>query len=80
MRREESNLPTYYGGNDRGKAGDERAAWTAFNSGGDGVRWRSSSRDSFGSSGVGVGSSSKQRIDMVGLDKVDQRQWMARRQ
>jgi hypothetical protein len=25
MRREESNSPTYHGGNDLGKAGDERA-------------------------------------------------------
>jgi hypothetical protein len=53
MRREESNLPTYRGGNDRGKASDERAARTAFNSDGDDVRQCSGSKDSSGSGGVG---------------------------
>jgi hypothetical protein len=79
MRREESNLPTYRGGNDRGKSGDERAARAAFNGGGDDVRRRSGSKDSAGSGGVGGGSSSKRRISVGGLDKVVQRRWMARR-
>jgi hypothetical protein len=79
MRREESNLPTYRGGNNRGKANDERAARATFNGGGDSVRRCSGSRDSSGSGGVGGGSSSKQRISAGGLDKVDQWRWMARR-
>jgi hypothetical protein len=37
MRWEESNLPTYHGGNDQGKADDEWAARVAFNGGGDGA-------------------------------------------
>jgi hypothetical protein len=79
MRREESNLPTYRGGNDRGKAGDERAARAAFNDGGDGIRWCSSSKDSSDSGGVGGGSSSKRQIGAGGYNKVVQRRWMARR-
>jgi hypothetical protein len=79
MWREESNLPTYHAGNGRGKAGDERAAWAAFNSGGDDVRWRFGSKDSSGNGDVGGGSSSKRWIGMGGLDKVVQRRWMARR-
>jgi hypothetical protein len=76
MRQEESNLPTYRGGNDRRKASNERAARAAFNDGGDGVRQCSSSKDSSGSGGVGRGSSSKRRIGAGGLDKVDQQRWM----
>jgi hypothetical protein len=72
-------LPSYHGGNDRGKADDERVAQTAFNGGGDGVRWCSGSNDSSGSSVVVRGSSSKRRIGVGGLDKVVQRRWMARR-
>jgi hypothetical protein len=72
-------LPTYRGGNDRGKADDERAARAAFNGGGDGIQRCSGSMDSSGSCGVGGGSSSKRQISAGGLDKVDQRRWMARR-
>jgi hypothetical protein len=59
---EESNLPTYRSGNDRGKAGDERAARAVLNGGGDGVRWCSGSRGFSGRGGVGGGSSSKRWI------------------
>jgi hypothetical protein len=59
MRREESNLPTYRGGNDRGKASDKRADRAAVNGGGIGVRRCSDSKDSYGSGGVGEGSSCK---------------------
>jgi hypothetical protein len=68
MRWEESNLPTYHSGNDRGKADDERAAWAAFNCGGHGIRRCSSSKDSFGSGDVGGGSSSKRWISVRGSD------------
>jgi hypothetical protein len=53
-------LRTYRGENGPREAGDGEAAWAVFNSGGDGVRWRYVSKDSFGSDGVGGGSSSKQ--------------------
>jgi hypothetical protein len=72
MRREESNLPTYRCGNDQGKADDERAARAAFNGGGDRVQWCFSSKYSSGSGGVGGGSSSKRRISVGGLYRVDQ--------
>jgi hypothetical protein len=76
---EESNLPTYRGGNDREKADDEKAARVAFNGGRDGVRRHSSSKDSSGSGGVGGGSSSKQWIGTGSFGEVDQRRWLARR-
>jgi hypothetical protein len=72
-------LPTYCGGNDLGKAGNEREARAAFNGGGDGVRRYSGSKDSSGSGDVGGGSSSKRKIGAGGLDKMVQRRWMARR-
>jgi hypothetical protein len=59
---EGSNLPTYHGGNDRGKAGDERVARVVFNDGVDGVRLCSGSKDFSGSGGVGGGYSSKRWI------------------
>jgi hypothetical protein len=73
-------LPTYHGGNDRGKAGDERAARVVFNGGGDGVRQCSGSKGFSGSGGVGgdpppsdesVWESPVQRLD----DSVAARQW-----
>jgi hypothetical protein len=69
-------LPTYRGGNDREKAGNEKAARAAFNGDGDGVQWRSSSKDSSGSGGVGGGSSSKQWIGTGGFGEADlARRW-----
>jgi hypothetical protein len=55
-------LPTYHGGNDREKVGDERAAQAVFNGGGDGVQRCFSSKGFSDSGGVGGGSSSKRRI------------------
>jgi hypothetical protein len=52
---EESNLPTYHGRNKPQEAGDEEAARTVLNGGGDGT----------GSGGVGRGSSSKRWINVV---------------
>jgi hypothetical protein len=79
MRWKESNLLTYHDGNDQGKAGDLRAARAAFNGGGDGVQWRTSSKNYSGSSGVGGGSSSKWQIGAGDPDKGDQQRWMATR-
>jgi hypothetical protein len=79
MRREESYLTTYRGGNDREKASDKKAAHAAFNGGGDGVQRCFSSKDLSSSGSVRRGSSSKQWIGAGGLDKVDQWRWMARR-
>jgi hypothetical protein len=79
MRREESNLPPYRGGNDRWKASDKRAAQAAFNGSGDGIRRHSGSNDSSSSGGVGGGSSSKWWIGTGGLDKLVQWRWMDRR-
>jgi hypothetical protein len=59
---EESNLPTYHGGNDRGKAINKRAVRMVFNGGGDGIQRCSSSKGFFSSGGVSGGSSSKQWI------------------
>jgi hypothetical protein len=63
-RQGEPVLRTYCGENGPRKAGDGEAAQAVFNGGGDGVRWRSVSRDSSGSDGVGRGSSTKQRINV----------------
>jgi hypothetical protein len=45
------------------EAGDGEAAQAVFNGGGDGVRQRSGSKDSFDGDGVGGGCSSKRQID-----------------
>jgi hypothetical protein len=71
---EESNLPTYRGGNNRGKASDERAARVVFNGGGDWVRRHSDSKGFSSSGGVGMGSSSKWRIGAGVSGKVARRQ------
>jgi hypothetical protein len=71
---ERSTLPTYRGANDRGKAGDERAARAVFNGGGDDVRWRFGSKSFSGSGGVGGGSSSKWRINVGVFGVVARRQ------
>jgi hypothetical protein len=64
--REEFVLWTYRGENGPLEAGDGEVARAVFNGGGDGVRWRSSSKNSSGSNGVGGGSSSKHRIGTGG--------------
>jgi hypothetical protein len=58
-------LRTYHGENGPREAGDGEVAREVFNSGGDGVRWRSGSKDSSGGDGVGSGSSSKRRIGVA---------------
>jgi hypothetical protein len=59
---EELVLRTYHGENGPREASDGEAAWVVFNDGGDGVRWRSGSKDCSGGDGVGGGSSSKRWI------------------
>jgi hypothetical protein len=56
---EESNFPTYRGGNEPREAGDGEAAQAIFNVDGDGVRRRSGSKGFSDSGGIGGGSSSK---------------------
>jgi hypothetical protein len=74
-RREESNLPTYRGGNNREKAGNEKVPRAAFNGGGDSI-WRcSSSKNSSGSGGVGGGSSSNRQIETGGFSVAPWRWW-----
>jgi hypothetical protein len=80
MRRDKSNLPTYHGGNDRGKGSNERAAQAAFNGSADGIQRCSGFKDSSSNGGLGGGSSSKRRISVGSLDKVVQWRWMARKQ
>jgi hypothetical protein len=68
-------LPTYRGGNDREKAGDEKATRAAFNGGGDSVRWHSGSKDSSDGGGIGGGSSSKRRIGTGGFGVAARPRW-----
>jgi hypothetical protein len=68
--REESNFPTYHGGNNWGKVGDERVARAVFNGSGDGVRRCSGSKGFSGNGGVGGGSSSNRRIIAWVFDAV----------
>jgi hypothetical protein len=72
-------FPTYRGGNDRGKAGDERAARAAFNTGGDAVWQCSGSKDSSGSGGVGGVPPPRDESAWEALTRRDQWRWMARR-
>jgi hypothetical protein len=63
-------LPIYCDGNDREKAGDEKAARAVFNDSGDGFWWRSGSKDSSDGGSVGGGSSSKRQIGTGGSGVV----------
>jgi hypothetical protein len=72
---EELVLWTYHGENGPWEAGDGEAAWAVFNSGADGVRRRSVSKDSSGNDGVGGGSSSKRQIGTGGSGVAARWRW-----
>jgi hypothetical protein len=62
MRREESILPTYSGGNGQWRASSDGVAWLVFNDGGGGFQLCSGSRSSSGGGVGGRDSSSKQQL------------------
>jgi hypothetical protein len=66
-------LLTFDGGNDREKAGDEKAAGAVFNGNGDGVQRYFGSKDFSSGGGVGEGSSSKRWIGMGSSGAVARR-------
>jgi hypothetical protein len=68
-------LRTYHGENRPHEAGDGEAARAVFNSGSDGVRRCSGSKDSSGGDDVGGGSSSKHHIGMRGFGVAARRRW-----
>jgi hypothetical protein len=72
---EELVLRTYHGENRPHEAGDGEAARAVFNSGWDGVRRCSGSKDSSGGNDVGGGSSSKHHIGMRGFGVAARRRW-----
>jgi hypothetical protein len=69
-------LQTYHGESGPWDAGDGEAARAVFNGDGDGVRRRSSSKDSSDGDGVGRGSSSKRRIGTGVSSVAARRRWL----
>jgi hypothetical protein len=68
-------LRTYHGENGPRETGDGEVAQVVFNSGGDGVRRCSGSKDSSDGDGVGGGSSSKRQIGTRGSGVAARWQW-----